>query len=278
MSDSDGAVPGPPRKRWPLGLAGGLGLLLLVSLFAAVISLRTIEGSIPGREPVLGLAAAGEYFLVGTAAGVYVSTDGVQWSALEQFSQGALVAQAGSDVLVLSQGELYRGAGPASLELVADGLPGALALAGDAAGRAWLGREEDLLIVEPEGERRPVRHREGPDDMVALAVDDTNTDKVFAGSLSSGLWYSRNGGRRFEPVLETPTRAVVVSVSGPRRFIGTAGGVLYSTPTDPWEFTDLRLSIEALARADRQYYAITTDRLLYRSADGLAWEPVAATD
>lgn len=267
--------PGPPRKRWPLGLAGALGLLLIISVAVAVVSLRTIEGAVPGREPVLGLAVTGEYFLVGTSAGVYFSADGVEWRPLEQFSDGALVAQAGSDLLVLSEGRLYRGADPESLTMVADELPLALALAGDAAGRAWLGLEGDLLVVEPSGELRSVRYRGGPDEMVALAVDDTNTDKVFAGSLSSGLWYSRNGGRSFELALQTPTRAAMVGVTGSRRFIGTSGGVLYSTPNDPWEFTDLRLSVEALARAGRKYYAITTERLVYRSDDGLAWDPVA---
>lgn len=255
-----------------------LGLLLAISLAVAVVSFRTIEGAVPGRGPVLGLAATDEHFVVGTAAGVYVSSDGVQWRALEQFPEGALVAQAGDELLVLSRGSLYRGDGLENLEEVADGLPSALALAGDASGRAWLGRERELVIVEPAGERRSVRYRGGPGDMVALAVDDTNTDKIFAGSLTSGLWYSRNAGRSWEPVLQTPTRAAMVSISDARRFIGTSGGVLYSTATDPWEFTDLRSSIEALARARGGYLAVTTERLVYRSEDGLTWEAFALVD
>lgn len=251
---------------------------MLISLAVAVVSLRTIEGAVPGREPVLGLAATGEGFLVGTSAGVFFSADGRQWSALEQFPEGALVAQAGPELLVLSQGTLYKGEDPGSFEVFAESMPDALALAGDASGRAWLGREGELVVVERTGRRRSVQMREGPKDMVTLAVDDTNTDRIIAGSLSSGLWFSRNGGRRFEPVLETPTRAAMVGVTGGRRFIGTSGGVLYATPTDPWEFTDLRLSIEALARAGRNFYAVTTDRLVYRSVDGLTWEPVAAVD
>lgn len=263
-----------PRKRWPIGLAAVLLVALAISLGVALVSFRTIEGSVPGRGPVLGLAVTARSYLVGTSTGVFASDDGVRWSRLSEFSGGALVAQASGEVLVLTGGDLYRGEGLSGLSVVASGLPEATALAGDASGRAWLSGEGQLLVVERDGSRRSVEYEQGPEGVVALSVTEENPVRLYAGGISSGLWVSQDGGHTWEQVLQTPVRAV--ASNGDRRFIGTAGGVLHSTPVQPWEFTDLRLSVEALARADGEFAAVTADRLVYRSADGIEWEAVAA--
>lgn len=259
-----------------MGLAGALGALLLVSLGFALVSLRTIEGAVPGGEPVLGMAATGDGFLVGTAAGVFASPDGVQWSMLEQFPEGALVAQSGSQLFVLSDGSLYRGSDLGTFDRIATGLPDALALAADRTGRVWLGGENELTILNPGAGRRTVEFDEGPTGMVALAIDDSRSDALYAGGLSSGLWYSEDGGSSWERLIGTPVRAALVSGPEPVRFVGTAGGILSSTPERSWEFTGLRLPVEALARSEEAFFAMTTDRLLYRSEDGTDWEAVAA--
>src|SRR5687767_5125881 len=96
------------RRRWPLGLAALIGFLLLGSMVAAVVNGVRVKGSVPGKAAILGLAATGDGFLIGTADGVLTSGDGSTWTAVDEFSGESLVAGAGSGVALLSGGTLYR--------------------------------------------------------------------------------------------------------------------------------------------------------------------------
>ncbi len=240
---------------------------------AAVVNGRRIQGSVPGKSPILGLAATEEGFAVGTSKGVLTSSDGLTWAPVEEFSSSSLVAGAGAQVVVLSGGALYRSSDLGEFSLVQEGLGRATALTATPDGKVYVARGAEILVLDPGGGSSPIEVTEGPPEMLAFAVGEGDRPLMLAGGLSSGLWRSEDGGSRWDRILGTPVRAALVDrrESG-RLMIGTAGGVLTSTPTRPWGFTDLRVAVEALTQTDDGYFAVTADRLLYRSADGLKWE------
>lgn len=264
------------RKRWPLGLAALLGFALVGSLVAAVVNGRRIEGSVPGRSPILGMAANPQGFVIGTSGGLLTSPDGKTWAPVERFDGSTLVTAAGTDVLALNDGVLYRSSDLATFTEVADGLGSGTALSATREGTVYLARgPEELVQLDEQGRPSPVEIAEGPPEMLALAVGEGNPPVMLAGGLSSGLWRSEDGGSRWSRILGTPVRTALVDRrEAGRLMIGTAGGVLTSTPSRPWDFTDLRVAVEALTQTDDGYFAVTADRLLYRSADGLEWDLV----
>lgn len=261
------------RRRWPLGLAALIGFLLLGSIVAAVVKGARVKGSVPGKAAILGLAATGDGFLIGTADGLLTSTDGSTWTALDGFEGESLVAGAGRGAAVLSSEVLYRFSDLDSFRAAMPGLSGVTALTRLPDGTMFVARGREVLRIGTDGSRSPVGFNEGPEEILALAVVEGASTEMLAGNLSSGLWRSDDQGRTWERILETPIRAALLDRAEPgRRLIGTAGGVLWSTETDPWQFTDLRVAVEALAETDDGYLAITADRLLFESADGLKWK------
>lgn len=263
-----------------MGLAGALGLLLVVSLAVAVVSSRRIEGSLPGRSPILGLSVSESGFLSGTSSGLLSSSDGRNWAVVEDFDRESLVAGSGDGVVVLSGGTLYRSADLESFVAAPGELGRASALGVAPGGRIYVAREgRGLLVIDGDGSQTTISLNGGPPEVLALAVDEGETPVILAGGLSSGLWRSGDGGESWMRILQTPIRAVLIDRKRPGRvLIGTAGGVLASTQTDPWEFTDLRVPVEALAETSEGYFAITADRLLYESEDGAAWEASVLRD
>lgn len=261
------------RRRWPLGLAALIGFLLVGSMVAAVVKGARVKGSVPGKAAILGLAATENGFLIGTAEGVMKSSDGGTWTALDDFEGESLLAGAGSGVAVLSSGTLYRSADLENFRQAAPDLKGVTALTGSSDGTVIAARGRELIRMGPGGPPEPVEFERGPREILALAVGEGSPTEMLAGDLSSGLWRSGDEGRSWERILQTPIRAALVDRAEPgRRLIGTAGGVLWSTETEPWQFTDLRVAVEALAETDDGYLAITSDRLLFESADGLKWK------
>ena len=261
------------RRRWPLGLAALIGFLLLGSMIAAVVKGARVKGSVPGKAAILGLAATQDGFLIGTADGVLTSSDGSTWTALEGFEGESLVAGAGPGAAALSSGALYRFSDLDSFRAAPPGLSGVTALTGLPDGTVFVARGREVLRIDTDGSRSPVAFDEGPEEILALAIGEGANPEMLAGDLSSGLWRSEDQGRTWERILETPIRAALVDRAEPgRRLIGTAGGVLWSTETQPWQFTDLRVAVEALAETDDGYLAITSDRLLFESSDGLEWK------
>jgi photosystem II stability/assembly factor-like uncharacterized protein len=247
---------------------------------AAVVNGRRIEGSVPGSAPILGLAATPQGFVIGTSGGVLTSDDGKTWTPVDEFSGSSLVAAAGSEVVVLNDGVLFRSSDLQTFTEVQGGLGSGTALTGTPEGNLYLARgPEDLLELDLEGGSQPVQIVEGPPEMLALAAGDGERPVMLAGGLSAGLWRSEDGGSRWSRILGTPIRSALVDRREPGRLmIGTAGGVLTSTPTRPWDFTGLRVAVEALAQTADGYVAVTADRLLYRSADGLEWETAAPVE
>lgn len=261
------------RRRWPLGLAAVLGFLLLGSMLVAVFKGARVKGSVPGNGAILGLAVTGDGFVIGTADGVLTSADGSTWTAVDRLAGGSLAASAGDGVVVLSSGKLYRSSDLEQFTEHAPGLPGVTALTGGADGTVYAAVPGEVLTVSPNGPASSLSIEEGPPEILALAVGEGSPPGMLAGDLSSGLWSSEDAGLSWSRILETPIRAVLLDRAEPgRRFIGTAGGVLWSTQTEPWQFTDLRVPVEALAQTAEGYFAITGDRLLFESADGLSWK------
>lgn len=261
------------RRRWPLGLAAIIGFLLVGSMVVAVVKGARVKGSVPGKAAILGLAATDDGFLIGTAEGVLTSSDGSTWTALDEFGGESLVAGAGSGVALLSAGALYRSDDLERFTEVMPGLKGVTALTGTSDGTVLAARGRELIRVGPDGPQAPVEFEKGPREILALAVGEGSPPEMLGGDLSTGLWRSEDKGRSWERILETPIRAALVDRAEPgRRLIGTAGGVLWSTETEPWQFTDLRVAVEALAETGDGYLAITSDRLLFKSSDGLEWK------
>lgn len=267
------------RRRWPLGLAALIGFLLLGSMIAAVVKGARVKGSVPGKAAILSLAATQDGFLIGTADGVLTSSDGSTWTAVDEFSGESLVAGAGPGVALLSAGTLYRSADLENFTEDVPDLKGVTALTGTSDGTVHAARGREILRIGPDGLQEPVEFEKGPREILALAVGKGSSNEMLGGDLSTGLWLSEDGGRSWERILETPIRAALVDRVEPgRRLIGTAGGVLWSTETEPWQFTDLRVAVEALAETEDGYLAITSDRLLFESSDGLEWKVRGSSD
>ncbi|HEX2052689.1 MAG TPA: hypothetical protein VHJ78_03045 [Actinomycetota bacterium] len=252
-------------------MAAVLGFLLVGSVVAAVLNARRLEGSVPGKAPILGLAATPEGFLIGTANGVLSSADGREWRRVAGFEGESLVAGSGGTVAVLSGGRVAVASNLQDFTPVPGEVEQATALTVTPAGRIWVAGGADLLLA---GDRSglgaaDVTRDDGPEEVLSLGVRGEAGTTVLAGGLSSGLWRFDGGWQR---ILGTPIRAVLIDpASDDRYFLGTSAGVLVAGRTAP-EFTDLRLPVEALAESEGTYYAITADRLLYQSRDGLQWE------
>jgi hypothetical protein len=73
-------------------------------------------------------------------------------------------------------------------------------------------------------------------------------------------------------VAPTPTKALIVDSSG-RFLVGTPGGLLWGND-DGFGFTELRVAVEGIAEADGVFYAVTSDRVVFVSEDGVDdWAP-----
>ncbi|MEX2552750.1 MAG: hypothetical protein WD627_07100 [Actinomycetota bacterium] len=265
------------RRRWPIGLAAALAFLMAGSLVAALLSLRSIEGAIPGKAAILGFATDGRAFLIGTANRAYTSLDGRTWSAVEGLEGPTLLAGGESGAVLLNGGKLYRSEDLRTLTPLPGEAREAAALAAGPTGEIYLATGSGRFFrAAADGKPREIEGDRGPDEVLALAAGEGSPPPLLAGGLNSGLWRSDDGGARWSRILGTPTRAAMLDrqVAG-RGFIATAGGVLVSADGRRWEFTDLRDAVEALAQTQDMYFAITAERLVYESPDGLEWKPLS---
>lgn len=276
MSTRSRALRDTGRRRWPIGLAAALAFLMAGSLVAALLSLRSMEGAIPGKAAILGFATDGRAFLIGTANRAYTSLDGRTWSAVQGLEGPTLVAGGESGAVLLNGGRLYRSEDLRTLTLLPGEAGEAAALAAAPTGEIYLATGPGRFFrAAANGKPQEIEGDPGPDEVLALAAGEGSPAPLLAGGLTSGLWRSDDGGARWSRILGTPTRAAMLDrqVAG-RGFIATAGGVLVSTDGRLWEFTDLRDAVEALAQAEGSYFAITAGRLVFQSADGRAWRPL----
>ena len=261
------------RRRWPIGLAAALALLIAGSLVAALFSLRSLEGAIPGKAAILGFATDGRAFVIGTANRAYTSLDGRTWSAVQGLEGPTLVAGGESGAVLLNGGKLYRSEDLRTLNPLPGEAGEAAALAVASTGEIYLATGAGRFFrAAATGRPQEIEGDRGPDEVLALAAGEGSPAPLLAGGLTSGLWRSDDGGARWSRILGTPTRAAMLDrqVAG-RGFIATAGGVLVSTDGRQWEFTDLRDAVEALAQTQDSYFAITAARLVFQSPDGLEW-------
>jgi photosystem II stability/assembly factor-like uncharacterized protein len=183
------------------------------------------------------------------------------------------VAGEGSSAVLVNRGRLYRSDDLESVRpLVAEvGDAAALAVASD--GGIYLATGSGRFFrTAGQGQPEEIEAKGGPDEVLALAAAPPT---LLAGGLTSGLWRSEDSGASWGRILGTPTRAVMFDRRGAgRSFIATAGGVLASEDGRQWEFTGLRDPVETLAQTPDSYFAITAERLVYQSADGVNWRPL----
>lgn len=248
-------------------------ILLAGSLVVAVLTTRQVEGSVPGKAAILGMAVVPDGFLIGTAGGAFSSRDGATWIRVKRFSGATLVANAAAGALALNGGRIYETADLESFSPRGKAVAGAVALAGNASGEIFLATGDGRFFRSgPGGTPVEIAARGGPPDVVTLAVFP-GSNQLLAGGLSSGLWRSAGGGVVWTRVLGTPTRSALLDGRFPGRgLIATSGGVLVSQDGRQWSFTDLREPVEALSQSPTGYFALTASRLLYESADGLTWQ------
>lgn len=273
------------KVRGSLFLLAVLLLVLLGAFALALLSERRIEGAVPGDAPLLGLAVTGEGFLVATGSGLVAGPDGVAWAPVSGLRGRSLVARSGDAALALVGTALLHTRDLRAFDPVADEALPATALAGlpDGSALLWDGGAGRVVRVSPDGSVAAVPLGEGsPREVVGLAAVPGDPPVLFAGGIVAGLWESPDGGRTWTRLLGTPVRAVLADPARPDRLLlGTPGGVLFSVNAGrTWEFTELRAGVEGLAaRGAGEFYALTRDRLVYGSADGVTgWEALAAGD
>lgn len=269
----------PPRRRWPIVL-----LALILASFAAALGFvlldsRRLVGSIPGDAPILGLAAVKNGFAVATEKGVFFSGDGVAWSRVAKFgSKPALASSAGGDAFIWSDRILAKTSDLATFDVGAGSLLPAVAISVDSVGNIYVAEDpRHYALVGPDGGLQRITAGPGPKDVIAIAGIAGEPVTLLVGGLNSGLWRSSDGGLHWKQILLTPTRALVVDPSNSKKILlGTAGGVLYSRDGGlRWFFSDLRSSVEALSASGGRFFALTQDRLLFVSPDGLkGWKPL----
>ncbi len=262
-------------------LGGLLAVLLSAAFLVALLSEGRIEGAVPGSEPVLGIAAVPGGFVVGTAGGAVTSPDGRRWreTSLPGAERGrVLVAATGGGAVAVAAGSLYEGMGIEDFRRRSGAPRDATALAVSGAGDALIATRSGRLLRIRGDEAEDVPLGPGaPREILALAARD---GALYAGGLSSGLWESADGGRQWQQLLKTPIRGVLATPAEPGRLLlATPAGILVSTDDGrSWRFTEMRVATEGLSAAGGVFYAVTSERVVYRSADGRrSWSPLVPT-
>lgn len=277
-------------------LVFAIGGLLLGGLIAAVFTLRRPGGAVPTEAPVLGLAAVGDAFLVGTDAGFFASEDGVSWAMNPQLQGGRVLVASAEGLAATRSAEggvsvTRRTPDLDDVDEVSDPAPLGTAMALDREGVAYVAISdsvEPLFSVDPEGEVRLVyRGEEGPRDILSLAVVPApDRLRILAGGLVAGLWEldtrlpDDDAGTppRWRQLSEVGATAVSFDPEDPDHlFMGTPGGLLMSGNSGrSWGFTEMRSPILGITVREDRFYVLTDDRLLFGSDDGdSAWEPAA---
>jgi hypothetical protein len=258
-------------------LTGTLLILLVGALVVAVVTSRNLVGAVPGKSPVLGLAALDNGFLVGTGTGVFVSGDGRSWSAVKSLTGSrALVADGRTHGVVLAKQTVWLTTDLSTFKKQRR-VGAAVAVAAAPDDEMYVVKDAGSAIGISGDETQELSFSRGPQEIVAFAVT-MERRVLLAGGLTSGLWETRDEGMTWRRLLKTPTRAILVD---PRRadriLIATAGGILHSTDEGrSWQFTSMRLPVEALAESGGRFFALSMDRLVYVSTDGVSWSRIDA--
>lgn len=253
-----------------------LGVLMAGAIAAAILVERGVRGAIPGDAPITSLAANESAFFAGSADGLFVSADGIDWGRHPQLRGGrVVVATIGGAVFAGAGGRIAR-IEPTRMETVAQIPFEPTGLAG--IGDAIVASSGDGRFVLAGEDTRVLSTQDGLDEVVALAAHHA-TGGLLAGGPLSGLW--RAGPVSAEPLvwqrlLGTPSTALLTEIQTPGRIrLGTPGGLLISDDGGlGWRFTQLRQSISGLTSSQAGYFAIS-GRLIYHSPDGdTGWNPL----
>ena len=247
------------RRPLSLILLVVLLLLLVGGAGVTIFSQRRLAGSVPGRAAIVSLAADSTYVYAATAAGIWISDDGLEWKRHPDLAKPGCTVGGDGEVLAGCGRRLYLLSGEDSTQIkVLDRKITAIG--------AGLAATTEGLEALDESPKAP---QGGPEEVSSLARRE---ERLYAGGLSAGLWSWQAG--EWTKLLPTPVTAVEFLEDG-RLLLGTPGGLIVFEPEDSsFGFTDLRGAVSGLAWRDDEYLALT-DRLLYRSSDGLAsWAPL----
>lgn len=255
-------------------------IVALGAFVAAFFSLRKLEGAIPGEAAILSLGVIEEGYLVGTADGLYRSSDAKTWSLVKGYSKGrVLVASNADKAFIHHDGLFFETEDLKGFDGRFGAVQPAIAIAVDDKGNIYLAEKANrFALIRTDGSLQTVQAVKGPREVLAIEGIPGEPVVVLAGGLTSGFWRSLGGDSPWTHILKTPTRAILADPNVEDRvFIGTAGGVLFSKDEGfKWAFTEMRLPVEALAELGGRYYAVTEDRLVYVSKDGLKdWRRVS---
>jgi hypothetical protein len=126
-------VEAPPRRRHRgiqfIGV--GVGVLFLGALVLVILANGRGQGSIPGSDSILSLAAIRQGFLVGTSGGVLESPDGKSWLAATNIPREPVaVGSDGTTAFVLAGGTLKATGDLRTFATVATGVTGTVIAAG----------------------------------------------------------------------------------------------------------------------------------------------------
>jgi hypothetical protein len=262
----------PPRRRhrgiqW---VGVGVSVLFLGALILALLSTRRIQGSIPGSDSILSLAAIRQGFLVGTTGGLLKSPDGRTWLAATNIPREPVsVASDGTTSYVLAGGILKSTRDLRTFGTVVTGVTGTVIAPGPG-GTIYVAAGRTITRIASSGGRLPPLAGAPVPDVLAMAVVGDKPGSVLVGAIG-GLWRTDDAGSTWQRILGTPSQAVLVDPSNPQRILlGTPGGVLLSENGGlQWHQTGMRQDVHGLSAENGKFFAVTRERVVYGSNDGV---------
>jgi hypothetical protein len=261
----------PPRRRhrgiqW---LGVGVSVVFLGGLILALLSTRRLQGSIPGSDSILSLAAIHQGFLVGTTGGVLESSDGRAWLPATNIPREPVsVASDGTTSYVLAGGVLKSTRDLHRFTAVATGVTGSV-IAPRPDGTVYVASGRSIIRIAPGGAPVPPLAGAPWSQVLAIAVVGEKPGSVLVGGVG-GLWRTDDAGATWQRILGTPAQAVLVDPSNSERILlGTPGGMLESVSGGlAWRQTELRKDVHGLSAENGKFFAVTTERVVYGSNDG----------
>jgi hypothetical protein len=267
----EAALKAPPRRRHRgIQFVGvGVTVLFLGALVLVILSSGRVQGSIPGSDSILSLAAIPSGFLVGTAGGVLQSPDGKTWLAATNIPREPVsVTSDGTSSYVLAGGTLKSTRNLRTFGTLATGVTGTVIAPGPD-GTVYVAAGRSIDRVASGGAPLPPLPGPPAPGVFSMAVVGDRPGSVLVGAIG-GLWRTDDTGRSWQRILGAPSQAVLVDPANPQRILlGTPGGVLVSENGGlQWHQTEMRKDVHGLSQAGGRFFAVTTERLVYGSDDG----------
>lgn len=260
----------PTRHRGVLLAGLTVGVLFVGALVIAFLGTRVNAAAVPGSQPIASLAVTPAGYLVGTIGALYASPDGKTWTPARLPPELVAVDSDGVTAYVLAAGTLRSTRDLATFTVLASSVTGTV-IAAAPGGGAYIASGPRIVRVGVDGRVTdlPVGPAK-PAGLLALAVSPARPGTILAGGPVSGLWQSDDNAVTWHRVLGTPTLALLIDRDRPERLLlGTPGGVLVSEDAGArWRFTELRLDVHGLSQENGQFFAVASDRVVYRSANG----------